>query len=356
MKILTRTKTEKSWKLVESAAYEAESELQKLLADSPDLISIQDVRPGVSTLTVAIREFPLPIGSVDLLAFSAEGDMAIIECKLATNSEIKRKVIGQALEYGANMWKMTYDELDSIVKSRVNKTLADLMHESIQEEGWDEEVFRTNVGTALEAGSFILMIVVDEITEELSRIINFMNACGNPAFSFAALEMRRFQSDGNEMLVPRIVGDNRSFATKSPRSGRKRWTEPMFFADAKVRLTPESVAIIRELYEWSLKMGRVGFGTGSGSGSFSLYVERKGSIGSVFSIYTNGTFAINIGFMAKIYTPLEVASFRESLASIPTLNGIDTTSAFYYNIPIEDAFSKPEYFRKFQGIVSVLPK
>ena len=195
----------------------------------------------------------------------------IIECKLAANSEIKRKVIGQALEYGANMWKMTYNELDSIVRNRTNKTLADLMHETIQGEDWDEEAFRSNVESALETGSFILMIVVDEITEELSRIINFMNACGNPAFSFAALEMRRFQSDVTEMLVPRIVGDNRAFAPKPIRSSRKHWTEPKFFADAKARLTPESVAIIRKLYDWSLKMGRVGFGTGSGSGSFSFY-------------------------------------------------------------------------------------
>ncbi|MBI5686126.1 MAG: hypothetical protein HZC54_13720 [Verrucomicrobia bacterium] len=59
------------------------------------------------------------------------------------------------------------------------------------------------------------MIVVDQINEKLSRIIRFVNTCGKSAFSFAALEMRRFQNDQTEMLIPRVVGDIRSDAMRS---------------------------------------------------------------------------------------------------------------------------------------------
>ena len=210
MKILLRHGKSEAWNMVESAKYQDENELQKLLADSPSLISIDDVRPGAGALVTAVREFPLDIGYVDLVAFSAQGDMAIIECKLADNPEIKRKVIGQALEYGAHFWGMSYSELDEKIKARTGKNLAPLMEEQTDDPAWDEEAFRTNVESALESGSFILMIVVDAITDELSRIIRFVNACGNPAFSFAALEMRRFQSGDAEMLVPRIIGDTRT--------------------------------------------------------------------------------------------------------------------------------------------------
>ena len=220
MKILLRHGKGEAWNMVESAKYQNENELQKLLADSPSLISIDDVRSGAGALVTAVREFPLDIGYVDLIAFSTQGDMAIIECKLADNPEMKRKVIGQALEYGAHIWGMSYVELDEKVKARTGKNLAPLIEEQANDPTWDEEAFRANVESALESGSFILMIVVDAITDELSRIIRFVNACGNPAFSFAALEMRRFQSGDAEMLVPRIIGDTRT----SDKVGAQRQT------------------------------------------------------------------------------------------------------------------------------------
>src|SRR5687767_14790951 len=129
MKILLRHGKDEEWHMVESAKYQNENELQKLLADSPSLISINDVRPGSGLLITAVREFPLEIGYVDLLAFSAQGDMAIIECKLADNLEIKRKVIGQTLEYGAHIWGMTYSDFDEKIRRRTGKNLATLVKE-----------------------------------------------------------------------------------------------------------------------------------------------------------------------------------------------------------------------------------
>ena len=46
MKILLRHGKSEAWNMVESTKYEDEKELQKLLADSPSLISIDDVRIG----------------------------------------------------------------------------------------------------------------------------------------------------------------------------------------------------------------------------------------------------------------------------------------------------------------------
>jgi hypothetical protein len=52
MKILLRNDKKEIWKLVESAAYEGEGDLQDLLAKSPSLISIEDVRVGAGQLVV----------------------------------------------------------------------------------------------------------------------------------------------------------------------------------------------------------------------------------------------------------------------------------------------------------------
>ena len=110
LRILVRSENSKQWKFAESVRAKAEAELQKMLVESPSLISISEIREGVSPLTAAISEFGLPgSGATDILAFSSEGDIAIIECKLATNPEIKRKVIGQILEYAAYLWQMPYE-------------------------------------------------------------------------------------------------------------------------------------------------------------------------------------------------------------------------------------------------------
>jgi hypothetical protein len=146
------------------------------------------------------------VGSIDLLAFTAEGDIAVIECKLATNAEIKCKVIGQSLDYAVHLWEMSYQELDEKVLERIGESLADAMQRVVNSPEWDEESFRSNVEEALAVGNFILMIIVDEINQELSRIVSFMNVCGSPSFDFAAMEMRRLQSGNLEMLLPLTIG------------------------------------------------------------------------------------------------------------------------------------------------------
>ncbi|HEY5902021.1 MAG TPA: hypothetical protein VIU39_05670 [Anaerolineales bacterium] len=54
-----------------------------------------EIQHGSGPLAVAVREFTLALGYIDLLAFTARGDVAIIECKLARNARAKREVIGQ---------------------------------------------------------------------------------------------------------------------------------------------------------------------------------------------------------------------------------------------------------------------
>jgi hypothetical protein len=203
MRIVVRSAQSKEWKLVESADYDDEAEMQKLLAESPSLIPMDEIREGISSLVVAIREFGLPgSGTTDLLAFSADGDIALIECKLAANQDIKRKVVGQILEYASYLWRMRYEEVDERVYQRTGQRLADMVAAAIGTEEWDEETFRSNVADALGRGSFILVIAVDEINEELGRTIEFLNLCTSAAFSFNALEMRRFQEGETERISP----------------------------------------------------------------------------------------------------------------------------------------------------------
>lgn len=298
MKVLMRNRKEKEWKMVETAAYTKENELQNLLAESPGLISISDLREGAGSLVAAVKEFALPIGYIDLLAFSPQGDIAIIECKLASNAEAKRKVIGQVLEYGANLWQMSYKDLDQGVQARTGTSLVHLMGNT-PIENWDEESFRNNVEAALADGNFILVIVVDEINDELARIVRFMNATGNQGYDFAALEMRRFQQESVEMLIPRFYGPSQAVkSTAGNRQGRQ-WDEASFFEELKIRHGDEAVNVARCLLRWSNDNVLTWWGKGSRSGSFVPYFNHNDRQHQLFAVWTYGVVEIYFYWLAK---------------------------------------------------------
>jgi len=162
VKILVRNQTLGNWQVANSVRPSLETELQDLLLETPSLVPLEEIREGASPLVVAIKEFGLPgSGNTDLLAFSAQGDIAIIECKLATNPESKRKVIGQVLEYAAYLWGFEYQALDERVEGRTGRRLSELVKEAVGDE-WDEEDFRQTVEHNLQSGSFVLIIAVDE--------------------------------------------------------------------------------------------------------------------------------------------------------------------------------------------------
>jgi len=286
-----RNHNDKQWKIAETSAYTKENELQNLLAESPGLISISDVREGAGSLVVAVKEFALPIGYIDLLAFSAEGDIAVIECKLASNAEAKRKVIGQVLEYGANLWQLSYEELDQGVQARSGTSIAELI-KLVASENWDEENFRSNVKSSLVDGNFILVIVVDEINDELARIVRYMNATGNQGFDFAALEMRRFQHENAEMLIPRFYGPSQVVKSKAGDRQGKRWDEASFFAELEERQGIDSIRVARRLLQWSHENVLTWWGKGSRSGSFVPYFNHNEREHQLFAVWTYGVVEI----------------------------------------------------------------
>ncbi|MGD0727991.1 MAG: hypothetical protein ABSB63_20745 [Spirochaetia bacterium] len=114
-------------------------------------------------------------------------------------------MIGQILEYAAYLWNMTYEDLDSRIREKIGRGRADAMAEKTGESQWDEKAFHEGVIETLKGGTFNLIIIaVDSINEELRRIINYLNECGNASFTFHALDrvLFRILSDTRIHLGP----------------------------------------------------------------------------------------------------------------------------------------------------------
>ncbi len=348
MRILFREAGSKEWRFAEAIKAKAESELQKLIVESPSLIAVDDIREGAAPLVFAVGEFGLPgSGATDVLAFSPQGDIAIIECKLATNPEVKRKVIGQILEYAAYLWGMSYEEIDRRIQSLKGKSLADLVAESVAGE-WDEEQFREGVKQTLETGSFILIIVVDEINEELRRIIRYLNECSRSAFSLHALELKRFQVGQMEILVPHLYGVSTKPSTSR---GRGQWSEELFFKVLEENNEPNVVSLVRDIYDWSSQTAdRVCFGTGKEIGSFTFHYLKDGKTISVFTIYTNGKLTINYGGMKDKLPKETLEQFHKMIQEIPTLHHIPADFSKWPSIKV-DALMEPQNLEKFKEAI-----
>ena len=355
MRILIRHTHRPSWDLVESTDYSDEAELQKLLAESPSLIPVHELREGTASLVVAVREFWLPGScSADLLAFSADGDVAVVECKLAANPEIKRKVVGQILEYGASLWGMSYEDLDGHVSQRTGRSLADLVADTQDAEAWDEEGFRENVSAALSKGDFLLIIAVDQINDELRRTIRFLNGCGNPTFAFCALEMQRYQKDDTEMLVPHVHGGVGATKQRAgSKTKRRQWNKVEFIQQAKEILAPEAFQIVEDLYSWAVASeADITWGTGAVTGSFTVR-ERVGSkLVSVFNVQANGFIWLSFQQLVRGLPQDVLDGFFQSVHAIPGLEQIPPDFTKWPTFRIEDVFvGKPAALEQFKDAV-----
>ena len=159
MRITLRRGKSDDWQVIDSVDFAKEHELQDLLHESPSLIPLGQIAPGTPTPVFAVAELGLPgSGNTDIVAFSEDGSISIVECKLAKNAEIRRKVIGQILEYAAFLWEMSYEELDERVQRQADGPLAEMIAETVADEDWDEEAFRHAIGSNLREGQFILRL------------------------------------------------------------------------------------------------------------------------------------------------------------------------------------------------------
>lgn len=201
-----------------------EDEIQKMIADHPEMVTGSDDNLLLVERECAIADRVDSGGrwSIDHLFVTREAKPVLVEVKQASNTQLRREVVGQLLEYAANAvvyW--TREDLSTSFLRTHNDNEEAALDElqrflgasGDQTDVADPEVFWGRVEANLRAGEMLLVVVADEIPRELARIVEFLNEQMQAAVQ--AVELRWFQSkDGAKTLVPRIIGATERAAGK----------------------------------------------------------------------------------------------------------------------------------------------
>ncbi|HTC70728.1 MAG TPA: hypothetical protein VK662_14255 [Acidothermaceae bacterium] len=287
------------------------------MADSPDLLT------GVPLATV--DEFWIPgIGSVDIVGVGPDGSITIVECKLRANPEIRREVVGQVLAYAGGLWKMSYDDFAAgwAARSHGKGTLAEMVAAASAQEIVDDEL-RLAVSACLAAGTFSLIIAVDEITEELKRVVEYLNIATRADVTVLAMELQYLKDGPLEILIPRTYGQSLGEAKRSASTTGVKWDLESFGREVE-KLSDADRSVIGRLLEHGKTYGdHPWFGEAQTPG-MSYYYRVNGQRVSLFQIYlksTGPTVAVSVGGVASAKTlgPQRALEFLSGLRAIPEI-------------------------------------
>lgn len=189
----------------------SEDFMQELVAAHPEVIA-----DGDGALLLIRREQPIADReesngrwSLDHLFVTRTGIPVLVELKRATDTRLRREVIGQMLDYAAN--GTAYWQSGRIAESFI-ASMSELERDAEAEladfigAGTDPQQFWEQVDANFAAGRIKMVFVADTIPRELARIVEFLNE--QMKADVRAVELSWFESEGGvTALAPRVIGE-----------------------------------------------------------------------------------------------------------------------------------------------------
>jgi hypothetical protein len=332
---------DKKLEALEARTYDNEDILQRLLSDYPDLLAGYQMNEADPRKWLLIdREVGIPGDtdagdrwSLDHLFLDQDGTPTLVEVKRASDTRIRREVVGQMFDYAANAilhWspevvqqrfeaRCEHDDKDPI------EVVADFLelesddHDSI-------DAFWATVTNKLKAGEVRLVFVADQIPKELRRIIEFLNEHMRDV-EVLGVELPQYVGSGLTTIVPKVIGKT-SLAeqTKRTASGRQ-WDEASFFQELEQGHGDISARVARRVLEWAQgKQLRIYWGKGKVEGAFVPVLDYKGKKHQLFVVSTYGYLGL---YFQHYKTPFDSETKRHELMTkingVPSIS-LDTTS------------------------------
>lgn len=286
--------------------YAYESVLQEKLAEYPRLLAGGQMSDrGIDRWALIAREKSVPDKrgggerwSADHLFVDQDAVPTIVEVKRSDNTEIRRKIVGQMLDYVAHasiFWDAdtleerfveTCDELDISPE----ETLAELVDEEETAGFWEE------VEKNLRSKEIRLVFVADEVPSELKRVVEFLNESMQEV-EVLAIEVVQYASGDETVFVPRLYGQTEeakaSSSSSTSRTGSEYVeTEDELYEDLREKrrngdISEDEYRTFVELYEFSKELGNdIDIG-GAKNANFKLKVNaHQGEYDGRASVFT----------------------------------------------------------------------
>lgn len=283
---------------LDEAQYPGEAALQRLIADHPEVLAGERMTPEAPRRWLPVRrEMGIADSaeagdrwSVDHLLIDQDARPTLVEVKLEGNSEIRRTVVGQLLEYAAHAtrywpagvirqrFEAKHGGEEAAREAFARWRAADGEPES-EDDGY--EAFWEDVDTNLRADNVRLLFAADRIPNELEHVVGFLNR-NMEHVEVLAVELRQFGVEGARTLVPRVIG--RTEGQRASSGGTRKHTMETLLAEFPEGAVREAA---RQLLERSRKAGAK-FGFGSSGVSIRGRTSLWGHLVSVAWLYPPG--------------------------------------------------------------------
>jgi len=326
---------------VPPAEFALESAMQEQIAANPSILPLHEVREGAELVAV-VRELSVTAGYIDLLGFDAEGEIYVIETKLARNPD-RRTVVAQALDYGAALWIGYPEPADFIaaVNELLLRTGAPSLIDSLAAaHGGDEAATGRaieQVARNLANGAFRFVIPMDRIHDGLKDLVRYLNE--NSRFTVYLVELEHYQQGDVTVVVPRLFGaeSRKSVGTGvvAPR-GRPSGAAD-FLADLEQRvekgeLDATAAEAVRTMLGLVTEQGESNnWMTGAnGRVNVSPRFPSTGAVRSPFTLRSDGRLVLNLGYVS------DAPAWRDWIPSVLSTLGLNGETRRYPELkPVE---------------------
>ncbi|UYF97162.1 hypothetical protein OCS65_28505 (plasmid) [Rhodococcus aetherivorans] len=255
--LIRDTSTGGTWSSPEMTAYTNEDHLQAIIADAPHHV------PGVPEGALAQRELSTSAGPADVCIIDPNGEITVVECKLASNSERRRMVIGQVLDYAAAIWQAGTDAFHRQWSRQGGPDLSEL-----------DESSRDQLDRNITDGRIHLCLAVDLIDADLRRLVEYLNLATRDDVRVTALQLTYARHGTVEILVPSTYGGEIAHAKTHAAHQKDKWTKESFLdaitSPSERALAEKLFTLLDELDERLGSHDDLWFGT-YGQGGVFLY-------------------------------------------------------------------------------------
>lgn len=258
---------------MEQQPYDSEALLQRLLADYPDLLAGDQIDSDEPRRWLLIqREAPIQIMeagpawlSVDGLFVDQDGVPTLVEVKRGDDTRIRREVVGQMLDYAANLaayWSA--DRFRTEFESRCQALKMEPL--GIFAEAFGDETdygeFWQRVKTNLLAKRLRLLFVADDIPQELRRVVEFLNEVMDPV-EVLAVQIQQYVGEQHKALVPRVIGQTAQAQSQKGMPSNVKANQDRFLAswdrDPHSKSVYARILALADQHQLAINWGTKGF-------------------------------------------------------------------------------------------------